>query len=74
MTGLFPTSTGAFGTYCIGLALGFFGYLWVAWKNPTSSVVAWMGEAPGQGVGAGGRTRLTISAPTEPGGLPTDVE
>src|SRR5262249_1358218 len=34
VTGLFPTSTGAFGAYCIGLALGFFGYLIFAWIQP----------------------------------------
>ena len=45
-----PVNTGAFGVYCSGLALGFFGYLWVAWKNPTSSVADWMGEAPGEGL------------------------
>jgi hypothetical protein len=57
VTGLFPTSTGSFGAYCIGLALGFFGYLIFAWSQPNSPVVAWMGEThfpPAPVFGGGG--------------------
>lgn len=43
VTGLFPTKTGAFGAYCIGLAIGFFAYLARA-SNPNAP--AWLGEAP----------------------------
>ncbi|HKM57006.1 MAG TPA: hypothetical protein VJY33_26605 [Isosphaeraceae bacterium] len=59
---LFPVQTAAFGVYCIGLAVGFFGYLILAWRSPNSQVVAWMGETPGV---AQNRER--------PGGLPRDV-
>ena len=34
VTALFPAETGAFGAYCIGLALGFFGYVIVALNTP----------------------------------------
>ncbi|SRR5712692_2982491 len=48
VTALFPRETGAFGAYCIGLAVGFFGYLLVAAKLPgTSAVAPWLGESPG---------------------------
>jgi len=43
---LFPVDTGGFGVYCIGLAVGFFGYLLYAAKFPNSPVVAWMGQMP----------------------------
>jgi hypothetical protein len=43
---LFPISTGAFGAYSIGLALGFFGYLGFAALFPNSTVVIWMGQMP----------------------------
>jgi NhaP-type Na+/H+ or K+/H+ antiporter len=34
VTALFPKESGAFGAYCIGLAIGFFGYLIVAIMRP----------------------------------------
>jgi hypothetical protein len=45
VTALFPAATGAFGAYCIGLAIGFFGYVIVGarvapnvgWLGPTVS-------------------------------------
>jgi NhaP-type Na+/H+ or K+/H+ antiporter len=41
VTALFPVETGAFGAYCIGLAIGFFGYLKAATKPNAPD---WMGE------------------------------
>jgi NhaP-type Na+/H+ or K+/H+ antiporter len=40
ITALFPKESGAFGAYCIGLAIGFFAYLRTA-KDPNAP--AWMG-------------------------------
>jgi len=54
VTKLFPTETGAFGTYCIGLAIGFFGYLLV-YRNAPAKAQDWMGEAPHVGGGGGGQ-------------------
>jgi hypothetical protein len=54
VTGLFPTESGAFGAYCIGLLIGFFGYLRAA-KDPNAP--PWLGGAPGssgRGTGGGG--------------------
>jgi len=49
ITGLFPALTDLFGSYCIGLAIGFFGYLitaiFVAPKG--AGVSEWLGDAPG---------------------------
>ncbi len=59
VTALFPQGTGAFGSYCIGLAIGFFGYLVTAVvlarrigklegneaKN-LAGVAEWLGEPP----------------------------
>lgn len=55
VTTLFPVKTGAFGAYCIGLAGGFFAYLWIA-QRPGAP--PWLGdgrpaEAPQQGGGGG---------------------
>lgn len=41
VTALFEVKTGAFGTYCIGLLIGFFAYLIVA-KNPAAP--PWLGD------------------------------
>ena|SRR5437899_1639986 len=51
VTGLFPRETGAFGAYCIGLAIGFFGYLASALvlarsTGPTAKVSEWLGNGP----------------------------
>ncbi len=51
VTALFPAQTGAFGMYCIGLALGFFGYLASALvlaskAGQASTVNEWLGERP----------------------------
>jgi NhaP-type Na+/H+ or K+/H+ antiporter len=63
ITALFQKESGAFGVYCIGLALGFFLYLRAA-KDPNAPT--WMGGGIGRNsdgnVGRGGRS--------EGGGLP----
>jgi len=46
ITALFPRTSGDFGAYCLGLAIGFFGYLAAA-KRPNAP--DWLGEAPGAG-------------------------
>jgi len=51
VTALFPRETGAFGAYCIGVAVGFFGYLvsamiLAARTGTLSSVNEWLGEPP----------------------------
>ncbi len=43
VTGLFAKETGAFGAYCIGLAIGFFRYVDRATKPGAPD---WLGEAP----------------------------
>jgi hypothetical protein len=58
VTGLFAQETGAFGVYCLGLAIGFFGYVISAIKlahnaGDAASVNEWLGEPPQAG-GAGG--------------------
>lgn len=49
VTTLFPIETGAFGAYCIGLAVGFFGYLgtaiYMAPKN--GKKIEWLGSQQG---------------------------
>jgi NhaP-type Na+/H+ or K+/H+ antiporter len=52
ITGLFSKESGVFGSYCLGLALGFFLYLItamiVAGKTGQSNKVnEWLGERPG---------------------------
>jgi uncharacterized membrane protein YeaQ/YmgE (transglycosylase-associated protein family) len=51
VTGLFPKETGAFGAYCVGLAVGFFGYLIVAVRPGAPD---WLGAEPGSSPGGGG--------------------
>jgi NhaP-type Na+/H+ or K+/H+ antiporter len=52
VTAAFQRETGAFGAYCIGLAVGFFGYLWYARRLAGSTkpkdiaVAKWLGETP----------------------------
>jgi NhaP-type Na+/H+ or K+/H+ antiporter len=46
VTGIFQPATGAFAGYCVGLALGFFGYLVFYIKNEDTAP-EWLGEAPG---------------------------
>ena len=65
ITGLFSKESGAFGSYCLGLALGFFLYLTtamiVAAKSGQSKTVnEWLGEKPGDPAAGGG------GAPLEP--------
>jgi formate/nitrite transporter FocA (FNT family) len=43
VTGLFAKETGAFGAYCVGLAIGFFFYVDRATKPGAPD---WLGEAP----------------------------
>ena len=49
ITGLFPAETDLFGYYCIGLALGFFGYVATAlFLAPSGQKnLEWLGDAPG---------------------------
>ena len=51
VTGLFPQKTDLFGSYCIGLAIGFFGYLLTAIILAPAGQKApeWLGSAPGAG-------------------------
>jgi uncharacterized membrane protein YeaQ/YmgE (transglycosylase-associated protein family) len=52
ITGIWKPGTGTFGAYCIGLLLGFFGYLKLA---ANASAPEWMGsEPPHAGSGSGG--------------------
>jgi hypothetical protein len=58
VTGLFSKESGAFGSYCVGLAVGFFLYfvvsLGLASKSGQSAAVnEWLGEAPQPGTQAG---------------------
>ncbi len=54
ITALFPASTGTFGAYCVGLALGFFGYAWFASRPGAPD---WLGGEPvKRAAGAGGGT------------------
>ena|SRR5271165_1360696 len=51
VTGLFSKESGAFGTYCIGLAVGFFLYLITALfvanqAGKSDSANEWLGEPP----------------------------
>lgn len=59
ITAQFPTQTGAFGAYCIGLALGFFLYPIFATRPGAPD---WLGTEPGTGsqsypTGGGGPIR-----------------
>jgi NhaP-type Na+/H+ or K+/H+ antiporter len=45
VAGLFQPATGAFAAYCVGLAVGFFGYLVFYMRFPDSAP-AWLGETP----------------------------
>jgi len=59
VTKLFPTETGVFGAYCIGLAVGFFAYLVTALilakkTDKMSATNEWLGENPACGSGGGG--------------------
>jgi hypothetical protein len=51
VTALFPKETAVFGYYCIGLAVGFFGYLLLAiilakMEKDPQKVSTWLGEHP----------------------------
>lgn len=48
ITGLFAKETGAFGVYCVGLAIGFWWYIRAAMKPGAPD---WLGEAPALGGG-----------------------
>jgi hypothetical protein len=56
VTGLFPEKSSLFGLYCIGLAVGFFGYLVTAMMLAPKgeSVNEWLGEPPGTALHGGG--------------------
>jgi hypothetical protein len=59
ITALFRQDTGEFGYYCVGLIIGFFGYLVVALvltgKSGREGVGDWLGsEPPTKTVGGGG--------------------
>ena len=58
VTGLFSKSSGAFGSYCVGLAVGFFLYLAVSLvlaskAGQAGAVNEWLGEAPEIGTQGG---------------------
>jgi uncharacterized membrane protein YeaQ/YmgE (transglycosylase-associated protein family) len=59
ITGLFRQDTGEFGYYCIGLIIGFFGYLLIALiltgQSELKRVGDWLGSEPPSGDGGGGR-------------------
>ena len=63
IVGLFAKETGAFGVYCVGLAIGFWWYIHRAMQ---ANAPDWLGEAPGaqgggnQGGGGGGGRRPEI--------------
>ena len=48
VTGLFQPGTGAFAGYCIGLAVGFFGYL-IFYMANKETAPDWLGDPPGSG-------------------------
>jgi hypothetical protein len=57
ITAIWKPGTSAFGAYCVGLLLGFFGYLTVAVEKGATAP-DWMGsEAPPSGGGGGGNIR-----------------
>jgi hypothetical protein len=61
VTALFPRETGAFGAYCIGLAIGFFAYLRAALNlaakhGEEAKAIEWLGSPPETDGGAGGAT------------------
>jgi len=65
ITGIWRPGTGAFGGYCIGLLVGFFGYLIVALllvgSGERKQVYDWLGSdppSPGAGASRGGPGRL----------------
>ena len=58
VTGLFSPESGAFGAYCVGLAIGFALYLITAMvvagkAGQSAQVNEWLGEAPRRPVGGG---------------------
>jgi NhaP-type Na+/H+ or K+/H+ antiporter len=61
VTSLFPAANGAFGAYCIGLALGFFYYLK---RATTPGAPDWLGETPAS---AGGGSGGIVQKPGLPG-------
>lgn len=66
VTALFSRDTGEFGSYCIGLLIGFFAYLKFAVKKGAPD---WMGTEPDSSGsdGPGGGT-TTFTPPPPPGG------
>lgn len=44
VTGLFPHATGEFSAYCVGLFVGFFGYLTFSFFRDSNEVNEWMGK------------------------------
>src|SRR5262245_27546048 len=52
VTGIFQPGTGAFAGYCIGLAVGFFGYL-AFYMTHKDTAPEWLGEAPRGNQGSG---------------------
>jgi hypothetical protein len=76
VTGIFPSRTGAFGAYCVGLFVGFFGYLRAA-KDPAAP--PWMGgtlRPPAEDThsGTGGLPPITRGAARQPPGNPQSCE
>jgi hypothetical protein len=62
VTGIFPEKSSLFGLYCIGLAVGFFGYLITAimLAPKGESVNEWLGEPPGTRSAGGGNDDVVL--------------
>ena len=83
ITGIWKPGTGGFGSYCIGLLIGFFGYLIASLllegKEGRQSVAAWLGTAPPKGQivsggGGGGGDVGDATAGARKAGLPRVAE
>jgi hypothetical protein len=77
VTALFPIATGAFGAYCIGLAIGFFAYLRVAINlanrhgGEEARQIEWLGGLPSIDAREDlGRSRSVGRSGVSGGGLP----
>lgn len=73
VTTLFSPETPAFGMYCIGLAIGFFGYLLSALRlagkgGKQAEVNEWLGEPPQTARTSSGQGRGGVPEPPRPPG------
>jgi NhaP-type Na+/H+ or K+/H+ antiporter len=67
VTALFDKASGAFGVYCVGLAIGFFAYLRTATQ---AGAPDWLGPAPGIGGQAAGGGVTGGGPPAPPPAIP----